>query len=211
MVVSVAPATADTRRRILEAAVRCFARSGFHGSSMQEICAEAQLSAGALYRYFPSKDAIIEAIATEERMRNAQFTSRLDVDRDVLDALFTTGFSHLREMMASGQSALCAEVCAEAQRNPRIRSIFATNHAEVRGAIRRALVRAQELGEVAPDVDLDAAATLLMAIGDGLMVRMPFEGDEGLSRLEPHLKDLVLRMLGPDQANASMTLSKKVL
>lgn len=192
----------DMRRRILEAAVRCFARSGFHGGSMQEICSEAQMSAGALYRYFPSKDTIIEAIATEERTRNAEFTSRLDVERDVLDTLCDTGFAHMRDMIARGQSALCAEVCAEAQRNPRIRSIFAANHAEVHGAIRKALAKAQALGEVSAEIDLDVAATMLMAIGDGLIVRMPFEAESGLDQIQPKLKDLVRRMLAPERAES---------
>ena len=49
----------------------CFARSGFHKASMQDICAEAGMSAGNLYRYFRSKEAIIAAIAEAERVRNA--------------------------------------------------------------------------------------------------------------------------------------------
>jgi TetR/AcrR family transcriptional repressor of uid operon len=49
--------------RILTAAMNCFIRSGFRGASMNEICSEAGMSPGALYRYFPSKEAIIEKIA----------------------------------------------------------------------------------------------------------------------------------------------------
>ena len=49
--------------RILDAAKKCFVRSGFQGASMHDICKEAEMSPGALYRYFPSKEAIIEAIA----------------------------------------------------------------------------------------------------------------------------------------------------
>ncbi len=52
----------DRREEILEAAQRCFVRSGFHGASMQEICAEANMSPGNLYRYFRSKEAIIAGI-----------------------------------------------------------------------------------------------------------------------------------------------------
>ena len=49
----------DPRRRILDAAASCFTRLGFHGASMQEICAAAEMSPGALYRYFPSKDQLL--------------------------------------------------------------------------------------------------------------------------------------------------------
>ncbi|TDD83630.1 TetR/AcrR family transcriptional regulator [Actinomadura rubrisoli] len=50
------------RRQILDAARACFIRRGIHATSMQDIFAESGLSAGAVYRYFKSKNAIIEAI-----------------------------------------------------------------------------------------------------------------------------------------------------
>ena len=53
----------DRRAEILVAAQRCFVRSGFYQTSMQEICAEAEMSAGNLYRYFLSKKSIIAGIA----------------------------------------------------------------------------------------------------------------------------------------------------
>ena len=57
----------DRRAEILAAAQRCFVRSGFHGASMQDICAEAGMSPGNLYRYFPSKEALIAGIAERDR------------------------------------------------------------------------------------------------------------------------------------------------
>ena len=69
----------DRRLEILDAAQLCFARSGFHGASMQEICAEARMSPGNLYRYFPSKEALIAGIC--ERNRAEAADSFLAVDR----------------------------------------------------------------------------------------------------------------------------------
>ena len=64
----------DARRdQILGAARRCFLRDGFHSTSMQDLFAEAGLSAGAVYRYFASKDEVIVAIA-EENMREVLVT-----------------------------------------------------------------------------------------------------------------------------------------
>jgi AcrR family transcriptional regulator len=50
------------RRQILDAATVCFARKGFHGTSMPDIFAESGLSSGAVYGYFPGKQAIIEEL-----------------------------------------------------------------------------------------------------------------------------------------------------
>src|SRR5438093_13661882 len=51
------------REQILAAAAACFSRNGFHQTSMQDICAEADVSPGAFYRYFRSKEEIIGAIS----------------------------------------------------------------------------------------------------------------------------------------------------
>ena len=53
--------SAARRQQIIDAAYRCFARKGFHQATMRDIYAEANLSAGAVYHYFDSKAAIIQA------------------------------------------------------------------------------------------------------------------------------------------------------
>src|SRR5215467_1979065 len=55
------------RRHVREAALACFKRKGFHQASMADICAEAGMSPGNVYRYYDSKEAIIAAIAEEDR------------------------------------------------------------------------------------------------------------------------------------------------
>jgi AcrR family transcriptional regulator len=51
------------RQQILDAAIECFSRQGFHPTTMQDIIKESGLSSGAIYTYFASKEALIEAIA----------------------------------------------------------------------------------------------------------------------------------------------------
>lgn len=53
------------RRQILDGAALCFARNGFHATSMQDVLKEVDLSAGAVYRYFSGKEELIAAIVTE--------------------------------------------------------------------------------------------------------------------------------------------------
>src|ERR1051325_2409346 len=77
----------DRRDEILEAAERCFVRSGFHQTSMQEICAEAGMSAGNLYRYFPSKEALIAGIAERDRAEVGQSFARADLSRGLFNVL----------------------------------------------------------------------------------------------------------------------------
>ena len=56
---------AARRRQILDAAAACFAREGFHRTSVQDIVRELGRQRGLVYRYFTGKDDMITAIVTE--------------------------------------------------------------------------------------------------------------------------------------------------
>src|SRR5208282_820225 len=80
---------ADHARRdhIATAAERAFVRHGFHAATMQQVAEEAGMSAGNLYRYFPSKEALVEGICLlDQRDRGAAFHA-LAASGDVLGML----------------------------------------------------------------------------------------------------------------------------
>ena len=113
-----APSRAERRdqqvQRILEAAKACFLRSGFQGASMHQICAEVGMSPGALYRYFPSKEAIIEAICEADRKQDAE-----QVRRDGRESLRGRGLrrrgdgSHPLHPRERQRAAIFAEIATE--------------------------------------------------------------------------------------------------
>lgn len=51
-----------TRAKLLEAAVRLFARQGYSATSIRSLASEAGVALGLLYHYFPSKEAVLEAL-----------------------------------------------------------------------------------------------------------------------------------------------------
>src|SRR5213080_1683381 len=58
---------ADRRSQILDAALVCFAKRGFHQTSMHDISGEAGISVGLIYRYFENKEAVISAMAARHK------------------------------------------------------------------------------------------------------------------------------------------------
>ncbi len=54
-----------TRRRILEAAQRLFARDGFDAAATRDLAREAGIAAGTLFNYFPTKEAVALSLAAE--------------------------------------------------------------------------------------------------------------------------------------------------
>ena len=57
----------ERRRRILETAVQVYSQHGFHQTGMRQLCAALGMSPGALYRYFPGKEAIIAGLVEMDR------------------------------------------------------------------------------------------------------------------------------------------------
>jgi TetR/AcrR family transcriptional regulator, repressor for uid operon len=160
----------DRRDEILAAAQRCFVRSGFHGASMQDICAEAGMSPGNLYRYFPSKEALIAGIAERDRAEVAQQFASADLSRGFFAVLEGMAHHHFAEKPAE-QVLLCTEVMAEARRNPDIARISAAFDADVKKWLGDLLRAAVARGDIPADVDVGRAVTMLMIIADGVWWR----------------------------------------
>jgi AcrR family transcriptional regulator len=180
---------ADRRGEILAAAQTCFARSGFHQTSMQEICAEAGMSPGNLYRYFRSKEDIIAGIAERDRADAAQQFAAVG-DGNFFDGLAALAQHHLVERSVE-EVALCAEIMAESRRNPAVARIYQDMEADVRARFIALLQCAAERGEVRRDVDFDGTVTVLFALADGLSWRRAVEPSFNAEAVMP----LVLRMV----------------
>ena len=196
----------DRREEILAAAQRCFVRSGYHGASMQDICAEAGMSPGNLYRYFPSKEALMAGIAERDRAEVAQQFASADLSQGFFAVLEGLAHHHF-SVRPDEQVLLCTEVMAEARRNPAIARISASFDADVKkwlvGLMRAAAAR----GDIPVGVDFDAVASMLMIIADGVWWRRALDPAFDPSAVLPLFMDLTRHMLrGRPQATADTTI-----
>jgi len=137
---------------------------------MHEICREAGMSPGALYRYFPSKEAIIEAIAEADRREDAEIMSQMLENPDVVDGFVSAALAHIRHVHENGNAALFSEIRAESVRNDAVRLSCECSMDQVRLAFRDYLQAALDRGEIRPAVDLDSLMSVMMAIGEGLVL-----------------------------------------
>jgi AcrR family transcriptional regulator len=158
----------DRRDEILAAAQRCFVRSGFHGASMQDICAEAGMSPGNSTAIPPRRRwSPASPSATAPRSRSS---SRADLSHGFFAVLEGMAHHHFAEK-PNEQLLLCTEVMAEARRNPDIARISVAFDADVKKWLGDLLRAAVAQGDIPADVDLDRAATMLMIIADGVWWR----------------------------------------
>lgn len=118
------------RGQILDAAVACFVRRGIRATTMAEIIAESELSAGAIYGYFDSKEELVlAAISREAVWRAAELEATAEgkalrpsqVLRSITDAL----------ARRSATSAFVVQMWGEAASDPEVAQIAASAFAEL--------------------------------------------------------------------------------
>ncbi|WP_033261782.1 TetR/AcrR family transcriptional regulator [Amycolatopsis vancoresmycina] len=166
---------AGRRRQILEAAAGCFARNGFHRTSMQDIVKESGLSAGLIYRYFDGKDDMILAIVGEWH------TSRAAGLRTGDDP-FAAYLGLLKEIAgpdAALRRNLGLQAWAETVREPRIRALARQGVDDQREAFK----------DIAPD----AVIRVLVAIYQGLLLQVSWDDDLDAEAFVAAVRELVRR------------------
>jgi AcrR family transcriptional regulator len=151
-------AAIERRRQILSAAVRVFARQGFHASRVSDIADEAGVAYGLLYHYFRSKDELLDTVFTERWALMLEAIAAADARdapaRQKLDDIagFIVGsYHHDPELM----KVIIVEVTRAAN------SFGQTHLADIRTAfdgIAKIVADAQQSGEFRRDVDPTFAA-----------------------------------------------------
>jgi len=197
------------RSHILDAARTCFSRSGFHRTSMQEICAEAKMSPGGLYRYFASKDAIIEAIAQEEQCAGRRILEVLLEPGSLHDRLLRSGLTYIETMRDRRAVQMMLEVYVESMRNTAVGAFFAACEAENRKLVHGVFERAKATGEIAPDADVDTILMTLMAFADGVILRMGLNPSYDVERAETILSRVVTAVLENEAPKAAPPLANE--
>jgi AcrR family transcriptional regulator len=191
----------DRRAEILDAAERCFARAGFHRASMQDICGEAAMSPGNLYRYFPSKEALIAGICERNRAEAVASFALVDAAPEFFEGLAGLARHHLVDR-TEDEVALCAEIMAESRRHPDIAKLYQGIEKDIRDRIAGMLKQAAGRDEIRQDVDSDAAASVLMLLGDGMSWRRSVDPNFDAEKVLPLILTMVRGLLAKPDSDA---------
>lgn len=183
---------AQTRERLLEAALDVFNRLGYHGASLEAVAEAAGFTKGAVYSNFASKAELFVALA-ERRSASAVGLSRERLERmSIADFVDTLGAA-LRSQVEHEESwdVLTIEVWLAAMRDPALREIVARDYREMRAAL--GPVIAERLAEAGLSVPFDGAelATLASALGSGLILQFYLDP----SAVDPSLLPRALRRI----------------
>ncbi|MFC7531488.1 TetR/AcrR family transcriptional regulator [Actinoplanes sp. GCM10030250] len=170
---------AGRRAEIVTAAARLFATNGFHATSMADIISAADLSAGAVYRYFRSKEELIAAVA------ETALTTADDIFTNLLANGATPSPAQAVTMLTEGINARVAldpasnadltrigvQVWAEALRNPELATRANTVYLRLRGHFAEIARRWQGAGNLPADADPDQVGAAMLSLVQGFMLQ----------------------------------------
>lgn len=189
----------ERKKQILEAARQCFENRGFHSTSMAEICARAQISPGALYRYFASKEEIIFSMCDEERYvainEISELIEKAKQEKDIIKPLLMLLDSGIEEYCKIESAILNSELMAEAARNKPFAAKIKENYDEYKNCLTELFKYGQEIGQIKKGIDAYEAASLVIASFDGLILQMILEKDLSPEKIHNWIKNFTIRYL----------------
>jgi AcrR family transcriptional regulator len=165
-------AAAATQRRgqIVDAAEACFARQGFHATTIQDVIREAELSAGCIYSYFESKDELVRAIAERRHARDADLLGELKEANSPVAALLHVARAFLEDLRTEEGLRIRQvglQLWAEALRNEDVRRQVVDGVRKPANLIASLIRRGIEAGELRPDTDDRSLARAIVALFQG--------------------------------------------
>ena len=194
------------RRQILAAAIECFARQGFQRTTMEDIIREADLSAGAIYSYFQSKEQIIATLADERHQREertiAEGLKRGDIAGSLRE-LFASFYESLTEPEVRKERRVSVHLWAEALCNPKVLPWVQRGINQPLKLISVAIADAQRRGELRSAINSDAVGRVLIALFHGLILQQAWDDKTDIVEFTKTARAMAMKYLAPADSRRS--------
>jgi AcrR family transcriptional regulator len=191
---------AARRTQILEAAIACFSRQGFHRTTMQDIVRQSRLSPGAIYNYFRGKEEIIEAIAKERHAKERELFAEARREATLQKTLHRVRdffFGSLNHPAERERRRVTIQYWAESQRNRKILRLTRRGLEEPRTHLAGILQQAQRRGDISNRMDPDTTASFLIAAFHGLVLQAEWGEEVNVEKISELLDRFLEAMINP--------------
>lgn len=194
--------TLEQRERILCAAQKCFVEHGFHAAGMALIAETAGMSPGLIYRYFPSKSAIILAIVERQLEENRASIRALHGASDLAEGAFET-YEHWRTgNPAKMNAALFLEMSAQVTRDAALASALLASDQALRSELSSWLGAGfEEGGKGLPAELATLRAFSMQCFMEGLAIRALREPEIAPELVKAAIADFLKGLFGPPHAD----------
>ncbi len=187
---------AERRLLIVDAALTCFARLGYHGATTAEICREAGIGSGTFFHYFPTKaDVLLAILDLGTRETRAWFAAQEGRD-DAAGVLRDVAAWQVDEL-ADPRIAGFVRAVASVMNEPEVARALADDAAALADGLTVWVARAQRVGDVRADQPARTLATWMLLVLDGFIGRIADQPGFTALGEAPMLADALERLLRP--------------
>ena len=187
------------KRQIVEAATTCFSNKGLHHATMNDICREANLSAGAVYGYFTGKDDLIKAITEEAYRENTMAVDQIDKSEDDPFSTLDAFADHFFGQIECCPVTIDIELWSESLRNPKVKNILRNNFDLHMKIFIEFIQEGQKKGYFNREVSPEALIRVMMATHQGLIVQKAIQKNIDIKPIVEEVKTMVKKSLAVDE------------
>ncbi|WP_414605167.1 TetR/AcrR family transcriptional regulator [Stenotrophomonas pavanii] len=186
----------ERRAQILEAAASVFREKGFHAARTEDICSQAEMSAGAVFRYFKDKREMIDAIVSREISSYANDAKAL-VSREGLEWLARANSEELKERWRESDNGLGLDAWMELVRDPDRHREMVELDVATRKELASTLQSGIAEGWARPGIDPQSMASLIVTVTNGLWLEQSLKKtadlEQSVKAVRDFLRDHVLK------------------
>lgn len=204
----------ERKAQILQAALACFARKGYHQTTMDDIVKESGLSKGGIYWHFDSKRDLLMSLFTElvgdPEEIFASFSKASTGARQKLEAVAKHFESFTEDSSFSQWMPLLMEIWVQEERNLEVQEIAVQIWSQYREPLAQIIRDGMASGEFRP-VDADVLANILIGVYDGLMLQWMIDPDQvdWKAIRETLMETLVAGLCNHEPASQTSPLAKE--
>jgi TetR/AcrR family transcriptional repressor of uid operon len=159
----------EVKEKIVQAAIATFSKYGYDKTRMDDIAKSANLGKGTLYLYFKSKEELFYAISENSIKELKEQLSKLFSKKEDLVHDAEKFYDQYRNLIHDSEK-VSFEMIAESSRNPKLRKALYEQRMKVYDIVIDYLRRQIEKGFFRKDMDVNAIASGLVALYDGLTI-----------------------------------------
>ena len=159
----------EVKEKIVQAAITTFSKYGYDKTRMDDIAKSAKLGKGTLYLYFKSKEELFYDISENSIKELKEQLSKLFSKKEDLVHDAEKFYDQYRNLIHDSEK-VSFEMIAESSRNPKLRKVLYEQRMKVYDIVIDYLRRQIEKGFFRKDVDVNAIASGLVALYDGLTI-----------------------------------------
>lgn len=195
----------QTRQLLIDAGIQLIGEKGYDGASIGDIVAFSEVTKGAFYYHFGSKEAFVLELFRQRAESNIERFSKLDKKNASLAEWIERSFSAILGFSSEAQQLFTLQVTMAGLRpeHEPINAVVAEVHAQWRNLIAEMIMASDEYHQGRVVGDPHVVAVGLMALIDGLIIHFRLEPEAYtqeayVQRLAPLLKQWVLQTLSTE-------------